>query len=213
MIILLSLLIVNQYYQQPYTYQQPYYQPQYQFIAVTDYDIVGQQQRDDQSRQEQANRDAKIDALLKYFENNKNNNPDTNNKSIDNDDPPIKQISKPQNKIKEYINKRNDNIQNKIKDGDVPPPPPIPFSNIPDNVSAIFKNNCVKCHSVNDNIPLFTAEGKPNNLSVKQLMKIDFAIVKNRMPKKGNPLSDQQKALIHSWISDFEETILLGFEQ
>jgi hypothetical protein len=175
-----------------------YYQPQYyyqeqqfaQFVAVNDYDLVGQQERLTLSQE----REAKIDKILAFIESLKNKPVDQN--PVDQEeDPPIKPI----NNIK-YTE-------------DVPPPPPIPITNINDaplNITTIFKNNCINCHSnkPNQKMNLFTTEGKPNNLTPKQIFQIDNQIITGKMPKKGGPLNQGDILQIREWVANYGESII-----
>lgn len=187
-----------------YNYNYQYVIPQATFVAV-DYDIVGQQQRNDA-------REAKFDYLIKLLEKKIPNEissppisspPISSPSNINSSDPPLPANFKLKQKYK-------DESKQEYKDEGVPPPP----EPINSNISAIFKNNCVKCHSNTQKsaLNLFTLNGSPVNLTPKSLIKIDFAISSGRMPKKSGPLSDKDKLTIREWITEYEDQILANLK-
>ncbi len=132
--------------QQQYYYQQYYQQPVAQFVAINDYDLVGQNERLNLSQE----REAKIDKIINYIDSLKSkpidNYPQKNqnysNESID--DPPIKS-----SELNELVPPRPVSLNEQA-----PPPPVLGINDAPVNVTNIFKNSCVSCH-VNKNNNLF----------------------------------------------------------
>ncbi len=206
--ILITQCNTPQTYPQTY-YNQQFYNQQYAtFVAVEDYypDIVGQQLRYDEANRLSSSKDAKIDEILLLLKQMKltpgTGNPGTGNPGID---PPLPVSFKPVSYIKPVSVRR---------DEDVPPPPqPIEPVNIPDNISTIFKSNCFKCHS-GTSIPsmnLFTLNNNKLSLSSNSLLlKISNVINTNKMPKKGTPLSINDKTIINEWVARETETIVLS---
>ncbi len=218
-------VVQPQYYQPQYYYQQQYYQPeQYaQFVAINDYDLVGQQERLNLSNE----REAKLDKVINYIESLKNKPVENQNyiesKSIeDQEDPPIKWNNSYQ-EVKPVEPRPVESRPVPLSEA-APPPPPVPIptppvpitliNDAPQNVIIIFKNSCISCHSnkSNKNMNLFTVEGKPNSLTPKQLLKIDFLVQNGSMPKKGGPLSNESYTIIREWIGTYQDQILTSMK-
>lgn len=193
MITLLILTTIGQQYCQQITYiQQPQQYVYYAAFVPIEYEgLIGEQQRVIEKEAREENIQKRIEALETKRSVNQ-----------DNDDPPL-----PENFIPSPGRVAPPKPEINPTDEDVPVPP-IPF-NVPQTVANIFKANCLTCHNQVKKPALFTNDGSLLNPSAKLLLKIDFQIRTNRMPKNGTPLSDKDKQTINDWITS-QETVILS---